>query len=411
MNLKTKITRLVSQKNFTLIISLLGVYLLSTGTSWAIFSFISDKKDGGSNETSGSRERIDPNLPKTEECPVNGKKFSKPERDIWEDRRPITAIIENHEEARPQSGLSYADVVYEAVAEGGITRFLSVFYCGASVKDIRIAPIRSARVYFIDWAAEYSSNPLFVHSGGANSVCGTCPLGVKPSSQVAREVDAFRILEKIGWRKAKGNAMDAGTNLGVPAVIRNQYRLGEKAAWEHSYEGFTDKIFDDGKARGFGYKAENGSAWDKNFLMWKFMDEKALASPKATEIKFKFWDNKSEYDVKWAYDSKENLYKRFNGDKEHTDHETKKQLTAKNIVVQFVSERGPVDKEGHMFYTTVGEGKAKIFQNGDVIEATWRKKTQFDRTMFFDSKSKEIPFIRGEIWIEAVPKGNEIEVN
>src|SRR3989344_1165750 len=268
-------SKILNSKKFMLFVSFFGIYLLATGTSWAIFSYLSG--DGGGQTTadlSKGRGRIDPNLPKTEECPINGKMYSKPERDIWEKRRPMTAIIENHMEARPQSGLSYADVVYEAVAEGGITRFLAVFYCGASAQDIKIAPIRSIRVYFINWAAEYGEKPLLVHSGGANNICSNCPGGVKVRGDVAPEVDALKLLVKLSWRAPSGNAMDAGTNLGYPAVKRDQYRLGEKAAWEHSYEGYTDKIFDEGAIRGFGYKNEEGEAWDENFTRWGFSDDK-----------------------------------------------------------------------------------------------------------------------------------------
>src|SRR3989344_5492903 len=216
------IQNLTSNKKFMFFVSLLGVYLFSTGTSLALFSYLKSGPEGGAKKVAEERGRIDPNLPKTEECPINGKMFSKPERDIWEKRRPMTAIIENHLDSRPQSGLSYADVVYEAVAGGGITRFLSVFYCGASAQDIKIAPVRSIRVYFIDWAAEYSANPLLVHTGGANTICNDCPGGVKSRGDVAPEADAFRMLLKMGWRAPQGNAMDAGTNLGFPAVKRDQ---------------------------------------------------------------------------------------------------------------------------------------------------------------------------------------------
>src|SRR3990167_10612678 len=266
------IQNLTSNKKFMFFVSLLGVYLFSTGTSLALFSYLKSGPEGGAKKVAEERGRIDPNLPKTEECPIKGKMFSKPERDIWEKRRPMTAIIENHLDSRPQSGLSYADVVYEAVAEGGITRFLAVLYCGTSIKDIRIAPIRSVRVYFIDWAAEYSKYPVFVHSGGANNICNTCPGGVKPRGDIAPEVDAFKKLITLGWRASQGNAMDAGTNLGVPAAVRNQFRLGEKAAWEHSYEGYTDKIFDEAAKRGFSNEDSKGNLWNERFVEWKFQD-------------------------------------------------------------------------------------------------------------------------------------------
>jgi hypothetical protein len=394
---------------FMLIVSFLGLYFLSTGTSWALFSYLKGDPNVTSKDLAGSRSRIDPNLPKTEECPINGKLFSEPERDIWEGRRPLTAVIENHLESRPQSGLANADVVYEAVAEGGITRFLAVFYCGASAKDLKIAPVRSARVYYIDWAAEYGDRPIFVHIGGANSICGNCPGGVKPRGDIAREVDAFGMLTKLGWRYSKGNDFDGGTNIGFPIIVRDQYRLGEKSAWEHAVVGFTDKIFEEAEKRGFAYKDSSKVAWDEDFVSWKFTDDSPSSGSKTIDISFEFWSNKGDYDVNWKYDKQNNNYLRFNGEKEHTDLEENTQLTAKNVVIQFVKERGPVDKELHMFYTTVGSGEALIFKNGEVVEASWEKRSQTSRTKFFDKESEEITFVRGPIWIEAIPKGNKID--
>jgi len=283
---------------------------------------------------------------------------------------------------------------------------LSVFYCGASAEDVKIAPIRSVRVYFVDWAQEYGIKPLFVHIGGANNICRDCPGGVKSASVVAPKVNAFNKLEKLGWRGAKGNAFDGGTNVGYPIIIRDQYRLGDKSVWEHAVVGFTDKIYDEAKNRGLAFKGEDGD-WNETFTSWKFKDEATGGS--AGEISFDFWSNKGDYDVSWKYNPADNSYLRFNGGKEHIDHETKIQLAAKNVVVQFVDEEGPVDSEGHMFYTLTGKGDAIIFQNGQAIEGSWEKKAQDARTIFKDEKGIEISFVRGQIWIEAVPDGNDVD--
>ncbi len=388
--------------------SFLGLFLLTTGSSWAVFTYLKDSPVATTTKTIAEKKgRVDPSLPKTEPCPLNGKLYSKPERDLWQERRPLTVSIENHADARPQSGLSYADVIYEVVAEGGITRFLSVFYCGAANQDVKVSPVRSARVYLVDWASEYGKNPLFLHVGGANNICNQCPGGIKPAGNISKEVDAFKMLDKLGWRGSKGNAFDGGTNVGVPAVIRDQYRLGIQAAWEHSVVAFTDKIYDEAKKRGFANKDSSGVAWDKNFVPWKFADEKPLSSPLASDISLGFWANKGDYDVSWKYDKTANSYLRSNGGKEHIDHETGKQLAAKNVLIQFLAEKGPVDKEGHMFYTTVGRGEILLFQNGGVIKGTWEK-TLLGRTKFKDDKGQEIQFVRGLIWIEGVPAGNKI---
>ncbi len=401
-----KITIFLSSKRFLTVLSFLGLYLFSTGTSWAIFTLLGKSPDidlGG--ELGSARSRINLDLPKTEECPINGGMFTKIEKSIWEGNRPITAMIENHVDSRPPSGLSKADVVYEAVAEGGITRFLGIFYCGAAAQNVRIGPIRSVRVYFVNWASEYAKNPLFVHSGGANNLCGTCPGGVKLKGQVAKEVDAFSLLADIGWRGARGNALDAGTNIGFPVVWRDYERI-PGAASEHTYMGSTDKLFEEGVKREFGYKDSTGTSWTKSFQSWEFSDDKPGGN--VTKIAFKFWDNKPDYDVEWKYDSTTNRYLRFNGGKAHIDMDNKEQLAAKNVVIQFVAEKGPVDKEYHMFYTTTGEGEALVFQNGTVIEATWQKESRTARTKFFDASGKEITFVRGVTWVEAIPVGNEV---
>lgn len=408
-NFLDKVQKVISSKAFMLSLSFVGLFLVSTGVSVAVFSFVlktpsSIISPGG---IEGKRPKIDSSLPKTEACPTNGAMFTKAERDIWEGRRPITAVIENHANSKPQAGLSRADVIYEAVAEGGITRFLVIFYCGVAAEDVGIRPIRSARFYYINWATEYGNRPLFVHQGGANSICNNCPGGVKPKGTVDPSVDIYKLLDKIGWSNGKyGNDMDGQTNLGFPAISRVEWKAD--IAWEHRVTGSTDLLYEEGADRGFAAKDPEGVAWDDKFIPWKFTDDKPLGSPVASNISFEFWSNKSDYNVEWKYNQADNLYKRFNGGVEHVDYNNKEQLSAKNIVVMFVKEKGPVDKEGHMFYTVTGSGPIKVFQNGDVIEGTWEKATIFDRTKFSDKSGKEISFVRGTIWIEAVPAGNEI---
>ena len=395
-----------------ILVSFLGLYLFSTGASWAVFTYLTEEPGITGKTAQENRLRIDPNLPKTEECPINGKMYSKPEKEIWEERRPVAAMVENHLDARPLSGISRADVVYEAVAEGGITRFLAVFYCGASAQDLELAVIRSARVYYINWAQEYGDKPIYLHWGGANSICSTCPGGVKLKGTIDPRVDAYGLLNRIGWYGGTaGNDFNAGHNIGVPAVKRVKDRLkkGFDALDEHQPVAYLDEIFNEAKKRGFGYKDSEGNAWDEKFIKWIFADGKSSTPPEATKISFSFWDNKSDYDVVWEFDSSGNVYKRFNGGQVFTDwYFDKEQITASNVVIQFVKEEGEVDKEGHMFYTTTGKGIALIFQNGGVIDGTWEKKAQSDRTRFFDSAGKEVKFVRGSIWIEAVPAGNEI---
>jgi hypothetical protein len=407
--------KFLSSRKFMIAMSFLGLFLLSTGSSWALFSFLRGAPSVGTADVSDSRGKIDPSLPKTEECPINGQMFSKPVRDIWETRRPVTAMVENHVDARPLSGMSKADVVYEAVAEGGITRFLGVFYCGASEQDFEVAVIRSARVYYINWAAEYGDKPLFLHWGGANNICNNCPGGVKERGKIDPRVDAFKMLSQLGWRNGTyGNDLDGQSNFGYPALVRVQDRLkkGERTPDEHTPVAKMDLVYEQAAQRGYGFEDEDGVAWDENFVKWRFADGAPLSSPTASQISFEFWSNKADYDVSWKYNSQENNYLRSNGGKPFTDYYfDNAPVVAKNVVIQFVDEEGPVDKELHMFYTTVGEGDILVFQNGGVVKGTWEKKSLTDRTIFYDDKGAEINFVRGPIWIEAVPTGNDIEYN
>ncbi len=399
----TKIVKFVKSETFKMILGFLGLFLVAAGVSWAIFSLTS--KGGGGNSLlgglTGQKSKINLNLPKTEECPINGMKYTKPEKDVWTKRRPIAAQIENHAESRPPSGLSKADVVYEAVAEGGITRYLGIFYCGVAMGEVEIAPVRSSRIYFINWASEYADFPIYMHIGGANNFSG--------SGDTAAKVRALETLETIGWRTPGGNDFDTIYDSGFPVFWRNYERLDHEVATEHTMMASIDAAYEQAEKRGFG-ATHNGVAWNEGFTSWKFADDKALSSAKASDISFNFWTDMPDYDVEWKYDATSNSYLRFDGGKPHTDLEYEnKQLSAKNVVIQFVDESGPVDRNMHMFYQNIGDGDILVFQNGDVVKGTWEKDDRTGRTIYKDSKGAEIKFVRGTIWIEAVPTGNDIK--
>lgn len=372
------------------------LYLASVGISYATFRFLNDSSPVSplispvSEKKSGFK--VDLSGPKTEKCPLNGGMFTKEERKIWEQRRPLTVMIENHQDSRPQSGLSRADVVYEAVAEGGITRFLAVFYCAASAEEVTIGPVRSARTYFLDWASEYGDYPLYAHVGGAN---------------IAGPANALGQIESYGWL-AKGNDLNQFA-IGFPVFWRDYERLGHPVATEHTMYSTTEKLWEVAQKRGLNAQDDEGNRWDKNFVSWKFKQE----APKEkrgeiTKIEFDFWKGYKDYSVAWEYDRETNLYRRFNGQQPHKDLNNNEQLTAKVVIVQFMEEKGPIDELKHMLYKTTGRGKAIIFQDGEVIAANWAKAKRQERTKFFNNQGKEIEFNGGQIWIEILPIGREV---
>ncbi|MCX6705230.1 MAG: DUF3048 domain-containing protein [Candidatus Woesebacteria bacterium] len=402
---------LLGTKKFIIIASFVGLFLVSLGLSLIVFYFVNPKGTSRIPSNVNQKTKINLNLPKTEECPINGAKFTKVESDIWNTRRPIAMMIENHVDARPESSLSRADVVYEAVAEGGITRFVGVFYCGAAAEDVQAAPLRSARVYFINLAAGYGTDPIYLHQGGANNICSDCPGGVKPRAQIDPTVNTTPLFDKLGWFGGPmGNNFDGGYNIGFPIVVRNQYRLSSTpSAWEHAVVADLDLVWAEAAKRNFGYNDASGIAWTKGFRKWLFQDDKAATSPTASDIKFNFWDSMQGYDVEWKYDSATNSYNRFNNGVAHTDWEFEKsQLNAKNIAIMFAVEKGPLDTEHHMFYQVIGTGKALVFQNGQAIAGTWKKASVLDREVFYDTNGVEIQMVRGVTWVEVVPAQNKV---
>src|ERR1039457_4156317 len=141
----------------------IGVFLVSAGFSYMLFSKQSMLQPAATNPSVSSPGgkvsndyqalTFDQNAPKTEACPINGVLYSKDQASWWAKHRPLGVMIENHVDARPQSGISFSDITYEAVAEGGITRTLNIYYCqDAGI----IGPVRSARTYFVDFVSEYA---------------------------------------------------------------------------------------------------------------------------------------------------------------------------------------------------------------------------------------------------------------
>jgi len=373
----------------------LALYLLSTGISYAAFRYLVGPVEPALVSpvpVEEARLRVDVAAPKTEACPLNGQLFTKGERQIWEKRRPLGVMIENHVEARPQSGLSQADVVYEAVAEGGITRFLAIFYCGASAQDVIVGPVRSARTYYLDLVSEYGDYPLYAHVGGANKA--------GPSNALGQIGD-------YGWL-AKGNDLNQ-FSIGFPVFWRDYERMGHPVATEHTMYSTTDKLWEVAQKRGLTAVDDEGNRWDENFVAWKFKKEAGSeARGDVNQIEFSFWSGHPEYSVRWQYDQEKNEYRRFNGGQPHLDLDNDQQLKAKVVVVQFMKERGPINELKHLLYQTIGSGKAIVFQDGQAIQARWTKKSRQSRTIFTDSRGREIEFNPGPIWIEIVPMGREV---
>lgn len=402
----------------SLIVVALVAYLLSAGLTYAVFSYfhpgvtqmgVDDDVDLTNTSPQGrfaALEKKYAKLPKTEECPLNGRMQSKPEKENWEKRRPIGIMVENSTAARPQSGLSFADVVYEAVAEGGITRFMAVYYC----KDAEIVgPVRSARTYYLDWISEYGDYPLYVHVGGANS---------------DGPADALGQIRAYGWQGY--NDLD-GIALGLPVFKRDYGRLGEVAT-EHTMYTFptTDWQYA-AKDRDLTNTSTNDktgakTAWNEDFTPWKFKNDAALDQrPAKLSASFNFSNTQAgyldDYAVGWKYDKDSNSFLRTNGNKAAKDLNTNQQISAKNVVIQFMPmsiANDGYNEEGHgahTLYDNKGTGKAIFLIDGKQIAGTWQKPSRTSRTIYYDASGNEIQFNRGLIWIETLPTGQAVKIS
>ena len=395
MNLSETLNNLSDiQKILVTIVLAMVVFGGSTVLSYTTISNILPRLPGPSDSglatslpsPTGAFEE-DPNEPRTEICPLDGEKHTKKAREFWEKRRPLAVMVENHTEARPQSGLTSADIIYEVVAEGGITRFMALFYCNLS--DTQVGPVRSARTYYLDWLGEYDA--LYAHVGGANTPGPADALGQIIKYKV-KDLNQFSI--------------------GFPVFWRDYQRLGHPVATEHTMYSTTQKLWEIGAKRGWTATDSAGITWDKGFTPWKFRDSGTISSSDAKSVTVNFWESQSDYQVVWSWDEQSKTYKRKNGGgADHTDLNNKAQIAAKNVIIQFQRESNANDGypgNVHLLYGTTGSGKALIFQDGKVVEGKWTKTLRISRTKFTDSVGKEIDFARGQIWIQTVPEGSKV---
>ncbi|MEI8143587.1 MAG: DUF3048 domain-containing protein [Candidatus Berkelbacteria bacterium] len=289
----------------------------------------------------------------------------------YANRHPLAVMIENHPDARPQAGLVKADIVYEAIVEGGITRFMAVY---SSQDADKIGPVRSARQFYVDWAQGY--NAYYAHVGGH-----------------------ITALNEI-----KSDNVSDLNQFAYPAAFWRDY--SQNVATEHTMFASVPKLYTQA--------SQNGYSSDNTFSVYKFKDEttetEKLNIPETQTVTIPY--GSKTYEAKFVYDKVTNSYKRFLNGAPHTDRVDKSQITVKNVIVMTVN-RAPltgVDKDTWTM-TTVGSGKAKIFFDGQMIDGTWTKTSKKSREIFYDQNNQEIKFDRGNFWISVVPPDMTTTVN
>ncbi|MFC1756209.1 DUF3048 domain-containing protein [Patescibacteria group bacterium] len=310
--------------------------------------------------------------------PITGKEVSEGEAQEWKDVRPLAVMVNNHVDARPQSGLIYADFVYEVVAEGGITRFIT-FYLNETPE--KIGPVRSTREYYLVLVKEMG-DAMLMHEG------------YSPQAKIA--IDAWPV-----------RSLFRG---GASAVANWRDNPGD-VAYEHT-------LYTDGKVLREYADETLGWSGKREFQLWEFMSDKSMYSdmPDANEVSIHFWFE-GDYSAIFEYDAEAESYKRSMGyDSDgnpfpHKDRETKEQIEVENLIIQFVAE-SPIygDDKSRLEYELVGSGSGLVFVNGKVIETTWIKESRESRTLFYDTDGDQIKFSPGKFWISIVPDRNVDQV-
>lgn len=147
-----------------------------------------------------------------------------------------------------------------------------------------------------------------------------------------------------------------------------------------------------------------------SFQSWKFKKEAAKnkRGKNQSSVLIKF--GMRAFDAEYKYDKDKNIYLRWNGGQIHKDANTKKQLFAKNVVIQYVPKEKVLDRKGRLEIKTTGSGKGMILRDGKFINISWKKKKPSGRTVFYYPNKKEVEFNRGATWVEVVPAGKTVTI-
>jgi hypothetical protein len=279
--------------------------------------------------------------------------------------RPVAVMFDNHPAAYPQVGLAQASVVFEALAEFGITRYMGIYAEGITPELNSIGPVRSARAYYVEWAKGLRAT--YVHAGGS------------PDGLLLAETS----IELVNMDALRGNTRGAFIRSSDRAAPHN---LFTNSAAITEFTAAQDQATPDLSEIGFLFKADAPEA----------------ERPAAQSLSY-YFIYRDAY-VAWAYRPATNDYVYFRQQRPHVDGQTGEQLRFKNVVILEVPERPvPGDAKGRIEQQVVGEGPARIFRDGQMIEATWRKPAGFAQLQLYTNDGAEAELNAGTVWIAAIP--------
>ncbi len=283
--------------------------------------------------------------------------------------RPAAVMINNIARACPQIGISQADVIYECMVEGGITRLMVLLNDYTSASEL--GSIRSSREYYLDFAQNHDA--IYVHAGGSNT--------------------AYSEIKSRGI-----NNMD-GVNMNIPdSYYRDSDRMA-KMGYEHSM-----MISGEGIANGIeylGYRTEISEDFKSPLA---FVDRDADAvSPTGGEATYVTIPYTSSHYPIYEYNKDKNVYYRyqFRGDK-HIDGATGEQLSFSNVLVISCSHTNTYDDKNHIDVNPVGSGEGYLITNGGYTGIKWSKASEDSPVEFTDAAGEPLLLNCGKTFINIV---------
>jgi hypothetical protein len=299
-------------------------------------------------------ERVVPKPPDPPRWPLTGEDAESPEETIM---RPIAVKVENTSASKPQTGLQSADVVYESVTEGGITRFNAIFH--SDVEGV-VGNIRSARLSEAQIVPQY--NALLVFSGAASPVHG---------------------------KLRNAGVDDLSEDAGVTSIY---YRSRERRS-PHNLYAELEKVYPEAEKRSM---ATTGAP-----RPFQFVRGAADASETAEVIKVPFSDSSRAL---WTYDPEADAYLREDNGRPHIDAETGEQITADNVVIMWTKYTAASrDSAGSTTYDIqlTGEGRGLVLRNGQVYNVTWVADAE-NPPRFKDESGAPVRLAPGNTWFQVV---------
>ncbi len=285
-------------------------------------------------------------------------------------RRPVAVKIANDPGARPQWGISEAEVVYEHVTEGGVTRFTSLFVISDAP---RVGPIRSARLIDVELIREYEA--LFAHVGGSPPV--------REHLLVLGPLDRDEFFYGAGgpYYRTTDRFAPHNTFIDLPALREAGVAAGLPGEVE-----LAPTLF-------YTEQPEAGE-----------VETITIPIPPASS---------DTYRSIYEFEPKTRLYKKSQNNAPHIDGATGAQIRVGNVVVQYtniVATEYEEDFLGNLSLAidTLGEGDTYIFRDGLALKGRWVRENLADRTRYFDEAGEPIPLRPGHTWMHMLSPDQEI---